>query len=62
MLSHHEFATLMLVKDAPEQVELDRPDLESLLDSKLIEWEELAPGVKSPRLTVQGKYVLQAVA
>ncbi|AHB05718.1 MULTISPECIES: hypothetical protein [Pandoraea] len=62
MLSHHEFATLMLVKDAPEQVELNRPDLESLLESKLIEWEELEPGVKSPRLTVQGKYVLQAVA
>ena len=62
MLSHHEFATLMLVKDAPEQVEQDRPDLETLLESKLIEWEELASGEKSPRLTVQGKYVLQAVA
>ncbi len=33
MLSHHEFATLMLVKDAPEQVELNRPDLESLLET-----------------------------
>lgn len=62
MLSHHEFATLMLVKDAPEQVELDRPDLDHLLESKLIEWEELSTGMKCPRLTVQGKYVLQAVA
>lgn len=62
MLSHHELAALMLVNEAPEQVELDRPDLDTLLESKLIEWEELASGVKTPRLTVQGKYVLQAVA
>ncbi|GAB3628707.1 hypothetical protein PTE30175_00729 [Pandoraea terrae] len=62
MLSHHEFATLMLVKDAPDQVELDRPDLDSLLESKLIEWEKLSTGAQRPRLTVQGKYVLQAVA
>ena len=32
MLSPHEFATLMLLKDAPDQIDPDRADLEALLE------------------------------
>jgi hypothetical protein len=44
MLSHRKFAVLMLVKDAPDQVELDRAELEALLERQLVSLENLAPG------------------
>ena len=36
MLSPHEFATLMLVKAAPDQIELNREELDTLLDQQLV--------------------------
>ncbi|APR95056.1 hypothetical protein PATSB16_17140 [Pandoraea thiooxydans] len=51
----------MLLNYDPDQVELSRPDLESLLESKLVEWEKLDSGAQRPRLTLQGRYVLQNV-
>ena len=42
MLSPHEFATLLLVKDAPNQVEMEREELDALLERKLIQLERLA--------------------
>jgi hypothetical protein len=42
MLSPHEFATLMLIKDAPDQIELDRAELDTLLERQLISLENLA--------------------
>ncbi|QGZ65533.1 hypothetical protein [Paraburkholderia acidisoli] len=36
MLSPHELATLMLVRAAPEQIDMTRVELDALLDSKLI--------------------------
>lgn len=36
MLSPHELATLMLVRAAPEQIDMTRAELDALLDSKLI--------------------------
>lgn len=62
MLSPHEFATLMLIKSAPEQIELDRAELGILLEQQLVALEDLAPGVKLPRVTCNGDSLLQAVA
>ncbi|SAL88937.1 hypothetical protein AWB74_08838 [Caballeronia arvi] len=62
MLSPHEFATLMLVNAAPEQINLDREELDILLERQLVELEELASGHPRPRLTVDGHALLQAVA
>jgi hypothetical protein len=62
MLSPHEFATLMLVKDAPDQLKLDRTELNTLLERQLVTLEKLASGNKRPELTPDGDLLLQAVA
>ncbi|AUT75837.1 hypothetical protein C2L64_46945 [Paraburkholderia hospita] len=62
MLSPHEFATLMLVKAAPDQIELNREELDTLLDQQLVALEQLASGHQRPRLTRDGDSLLQAVA
>jgi hypothetical protein len=62
MLSPHEFATLMLVKDAPDQLKLDRTELNTLLERQLIALERLASGNKRAELPPDGDLLLQAVA
>ncbi|MFM0083907.1 hypothetical protein [Paraburkholderia sediminicola] len=62
MLSPHEFATLMLVKDAPDQVELNRADLDALLESQLARLQRLASGHQRAEITVNGHSLLKAVA
>ncbi|MFL9959275.1 hypothetical protein PQR65_38475 [Paraburkholderia nemoris] len=62
MLSPHEFTTLMLVKDAPDQIEEDRAELHTLLEHQLVIFELLASGRRRPRITPQGHAVLKAVA
>ncbi|BCG01740.1 phage tail assembly chaperone (plasmid) [Paraburkholderia sp. PGU19] len=62
MLSPHEFTTLMVVKDAPDQVETDRLELRTLLDLRLVTLEPLAAGRQYPRITPHGKAILKAVA
>jgi hypothetical protein len=62
MLSPHEFATLMLVKDAPEQIELGRAELDALLERQLITLENLASGQLRPHVTCDGDFILRAVA
>ena len=62
MLSPHEFATLMLVKDAPDQVELNRADLDVLLESQLVRLQRLASGHQRAEITVNGHSLLKAVA
>jgi len=62
MLSPHEFATLMLVKDAPDQVELNRADLDALLESQLVRLQRLASGHQRAEITVNGHSLLKAVA
>ena len=54
MLSPHEFGTLMLVKAAPDQIDLDREELDVLLERQLVELEDLASGHPRPRLTLNG--------
>jgi hypothetical protein len=61
MLSPHEFATLMLIKAAPDQIDVDREELDTLLERQLIALEQLASGHQRPRLTRDGDSVLQAV-
>jgi len=62
MLSPHELATLLLVKDAPERIEADRAELGALREMQLIanEWPE--SGFPCPRVTPRGDAVLRAIA
>ena len=62
MLSPHEFATLILLKDAPDQIDLDRADLEALLERQLITLEKLTSGQRRPLVTLNGHSVLKAAA
>ena len=62
MLSPHEFATLMLIKNAPDQIELGRAGLDALLERQLISLENLASGRSRPRITSEGDSVLKAVS
>jgi hypothetical protein len=61
MLSPHEFATLMLVAGAPEQIDLNREELDTLLERQLIALERLSSGAQRPRLTLDGDSILRAV-
>ena len=62
MLSPHEFTTLMVVKDAPDQVDPERVELRTLLERKLVILEPLTSGRRRPRITPDGCAVLKAVA
>ncbi|MDR8731683.1 hypothetical protein FEQ05_02667 [Burkholderia pseudomultivorans] len=46
MLSPHEFATLLLVKDAPDQTNMDRDEIDALLEQQLVRLEGLGSGRK----------------
>jgi hypothetical protein len=61
MLSPHEFATLMLLKAAPDQIEIDHAELAALLDQQLVALEHLASGGQRPRLTQIGDTLLEAI-
>jgi hypothetical protein len=56
MLSPHEFTTLMLVAAAPEQIDLDRDELDTLLERQLVALEPLASGAQRPRLTPRRRF------
>ena len=61
MLSAHEFATLMLVKDSADQI-ADRTELDALLDRQLVAMEQLAGGGVLPRVTQEGDSLLRALS
>lgn len=61
MLSPHEFATLLLVKDAPNQVDMDREELDALLEQQLVQLESLASGHQEWRLTESGDSAIKAI-
>lgn len=61
MLSHHEFATLMLVDDNSGPTELDRADVEALLAHHLIRLESFGPNHRRHRITIEGCAFLQAI-
>ncbi|HEX7682762.1 hypothetical protein [Trinickia sp.] len=61
MLSPHEFATLLLVKDAPNQVDMDREELDALLEQQLVQLERLGSGHQQWRLTESGDSAIRAI-
>ena len=61
MLSPHEFATLLLVKDAPNQVDMAREELDALLEQQLVRLESLASGLQDWRLTESGDSAINAI-
>ncbi|HTR06134.1 MAG TPA: hypothetical protein VMJ11_05635 [Paraburkholderia sp.] len=62
MLSPHELATLLLVKDAPERIEADRAELGALRELDLIANEPPVAGFPVPRVTPRGDALLRAIA
>ncbi|CAJ0704628.1 hypothetical protein LMG19089_03642 [Ralstonia edaphis] len=62
MLSAHEFATLMLLSQSPEQVDMNRAELDALLERQLVMLERSAEGQRHrARLTDTGRSVLRAL-
>ena len=62
MLSPHEVATLMLIQDDPHHAELDRADIDTLLEHQLVNLEGFVPGHRRPRITARGNAFLNAIA
>jgi hypothetical protein len=60
MLSPHEFATLVLVNETPDQADLDFSDIQALLASQLVTLEKLGPSCRRPQVTLQGYVLLKA--
>jgi hypothetical protein len=60
MLSPHEFATLLLVQEAPNQVDMEREELDALLERQLVQLENLASGRQQWRLTPSGDSTIKA--
>lgn len=62
MLSAHEFATLLLVHRAPEQLQIDREDVVALVERHLIVMQyDYASGERRPALTAEGLSVVRCV-
>jgi hypothetical protein len=63
-LSPHEIATLMLLRRAPDQVEMTRAELDTLIDSQFISLEYDAHDHHRPTLTLTaaGDRLLEAAA
>jgi hypothetical protein len=61
MLSPHEFATLLLLKDAPNQVDMGRQELDALFERQLVQLEKLASGRRQWRITESGDSAVRAV-
>ncbi|WP_322044633.1 hypothetical protein [Paraburkholderia sp. J67] len=61
MLSPHEFATLMLIRHAPEEIDLNRHELDILLERQLVALETRAEGARLPSLTMAGHSLLEAL-
>jgi hypothetical protein len=62
MLSPHELATLMLIRSVPEQIDMTRTELDTLLDCELISLESGAGARRLPMLTPAGTHVLEVAA
>ncbi|PLZ03784.1 hypothetical protein CY652_05090 [Burkholderia sp. WAC0059] len=62
MLSPHELATLMLVRHAPDQIDMTRTELDTLLGCRLISLEPPCGERRRPTLTPAGASLLDAAA
>ena len=61
MLTPHEFATLMLVRQAPDQLDMNRAELDALLERQLVMLEHCASGARRAHLTGKGRTFLDAL-
>lgn len=61
MLSPHEIATLLLVRDAPARIEIDRAELGALRALDLIEIGPPESAMPVPRVTDRGAAMLRAI-
>lgn len=61
MLSPHEIAALILVKDAPNPEDLDPEAIDMLLTHQFVTLENRPSGQVCPRLTQRGDSLLKAV-
>ncbi|HTH61039.1 MAG TPA: hypothetical protein VL689_12890 [Paraburkholderia sp.] len=61
MLSPHEFATLMLVRQAPDQLDMNRAELDALLERQLVMLEHGSAGRRRAHLTEKGRSFLDAL-
>ncbi|MEM5372958.1 hypothetical protein V4C53_44170 [Paraburkholderia azotifigens] len=61
MLSAHEFATLMLVKDSADHI-AGREELDALLERQLVALERLLGGAVRPHITKDGEALLRNLA
>jgi len=61
MLSPHEIATLILLRDARSPYDLDPLDLDALMQHQLIALESCPYGHLRPRITDRGTSLLKAV-
>ena len=60
VLSPHEFAVLLLVNDGAESDDLDRADVEALIERQLVTLERRGPDHSYARVTLQGYALLKA--
>lgn len=61
MLSPHEFSTLMLVRHSPDQIDMNRTELGTLLERRLVSFEPRAEGPRRLSLTKAGRMLLEAI-
>jgi len=61
MLSPHEFATLVLVRQAPDQLDMNRAEVDALLERQLVMLEHCASGARRAYLTGKGRTFLDAL-
>jgi hypothetical protein len=61
MLSPHEFATLMMVRQAPDQLDMTRAELDALLERQLVMLEHCGDGACRAHLTGKGRTFLDAL-
>lgn len=62
MLSAHELATLLLIKDSPERIGVDRSELGALRALDLVEIESPEAARPVARITDRGAFMLRAIA
>jgi hypothetical protein len=62
MLSPHEFATLMLIRSAPDQIDMNRTEVDTLLERQLLLLEQITGGPQRASLTPRGHSLLEAAS
>ncbi|WP_080419176.1 hypothetical protein [Burkholderia ubonensis] len=62
MLSPHEITTLLMVRNAPDQIGSDREELLTLLERQLIAIDPMVSDIRRIQVTAEGHAVLNAVS